>query len=49
MWRLIIMKNLYKDENVRVKVILSFSDKSKLVKGGATVPTHFTKIIENYP
>ena len=39
-------RNLYKDENVRVKVILSFSDKSKLVKGGATVPTHFTKIIE---
>lgn len=39
-------RNLYKDENVRVKVVLSFSDKSKLVKGGATVPTHFTKIIE---
>ena len=39
-------RKLYEKENVRVKVILSFSDKSKLVKGGATVPTHFTKIIE---
>jgi len=39
-------RKLYEKENVRVKVILSFSNNSKLVKGGATVPTHFTKIIE---
>ena len=47
-WRLLedYERNLYEDENVRVKVILSFSNNSKLVKGGATVPTHFTKIIE---
>jgi len=32
--------------NVRVNVIMSFSDKSEMVQGGATVPTHFTKIIE---
>ena len=39
-------RKLNEKENVRVKVILSFSNNSKLVKGGATVPTHFTKIIE---
>jgi len=47
-WRLLedYERNLYEDENVRVKIILSFSDDSKLTDGGATIPTHFTKIIE---
>jgi hypothetical protein len=47
-WRVLedYERKLNKEENVRVKVILSFSDDSKLTDGGATVPTHFTKIIE---
>jgi len=36
----------YDDNNVRVKVMLTFSSDSKVVDGGATVPTYFTKIIE---
>ena len=47
-WRLLedYERDLNKEQNVRVKIILSFSDDSKLTDGGATVPTHFTKIIE---
>jgi len=47
-WRVLedYERELNKKENVRVKVILSFCDDSKLTDGGATVPTHFTKIIE---
>ena len=32
--------------HVEVTVILSFSDQNKKVKGGATIPSYFTKIIE---
>tara|TARA_Y100000766_G_C18820972_1_gene562956 strand:+ start:132 stop:866 length:735 start_codon:yes stop_codon:yes gene_type:complete len=32
--------------SVSVTVRLTFSDKNKKVKGGATIPTYFTKIIE---
>lgn len=39
-------RELSKTKKVKVQIILSFSDDSKLTKGGATVPTHFTKIIE---
>jgi len=47
-WRLLedYERDLNKEQNVRVKIILSFSDDSKLTDGEATVPTHFTKIIE---
>jgi DNA/RNA endonuclease G (NUC1) len=33
---------------VRVKVILSFSNESNTVDGGATIPSSFTKIIEYF-
>ena len=39
-------ENYNSDYNVRVKVMLTFSSDSKVVDGGATVPTYFTKIIE---
>ena len=40
-------RSLYdEDLNVRVKVLLTFSPEGNMVDGGATVPTHFTKIIE---
>ena len=39
-------RELSRSENVKISIILSFSNESKLVSGGATVPTHFTKIIE---
>ena len=47
-WRVLeeYERELSKTEKVKVQIILSFSDESKLTKGGATVPTHFTKIIE---
>lgn len=47
-WRMLedYERDLNEEQNVRVKIILSFSDDSKLTDGGATVPTHFTKIIE---
>ena len=47
-WRVLedYERSLYQEQNVRVKIILSFSDDSNITQGGATIPTHFTKIIE---
>jgi hypothetical protein len=47
-WRILedYERELSKTEKVKVTIILSFSDDSEITKGGATAPTHFTKIIE---
>tara|TARA_B110000046_G_C12968701_1_gene387941 strand:+ start:137 stop:835 length:699 start_codon:yes stop_codon:yes gene_type:complete len=39
-------RELSDTNKVRVKIILSFSNKNNLAVGGATIPTSFTKIIE---
>ena len=39
-------RELSETNKVRVKIILSFSNKNNLVDGGATIPTLFKKIIE---
>ena len=47
-WRVLedYERKLNEDNNVRVKIIVSFSPESTIVLGGATVPSSFTKIIE---